>query len=335
MKARKYFAVLALVAALLAVFAFAACGPSAPQGDTGNPPQAGDPSGDQTGGDPSADEGKVVTENGITYVCVQGGTGYEVTAVADAAGAALTLPSAVDGKPVVGIGEDAFPYGGQWESVLFPETLTYIRHNDTLRGLADAEYGGGVYIGTQTNPYFALVGVGAVSAGDSLTLHEDTAVVMAFFLGNSNLKAIEVPAANAAYKSDDGVLYSKDGKLLVAYPADKSGVVFTVPDGVERFKDHALYRSRFASVTLPETLADIGAYAFSNNTSLGTVSLPATVTSVGERAYFGCSSLRSVEFCGTVAQWEAVNCGADAFASCLVEAVVCTDGTVPIGQTET
>lgn len=50
----------------------------------------------------------------------------------------------------------------------------------------------------------------------------------------TELEKINVDESNTVLKSVDGVLYSKDGKELISYPAAKSGSTFTVPDEVER-----------------------------------------------------------------------------------------------------
>lgn len=48
------------------------------------------------------------------------------------------------------------------------------------------------------------------------------------------LEEIYVDESNSMLKSVDGVLYSKDGKELLSYPAAKGGSTFTVPDEVEK-----------------------------------------------------------------------------------------------------
>ncbi|MDE6107461.1 MAG: leucine-rich repeat domain-containing protein [Oscillospiraceae bacterium] len=46
------------------------------------------------------------------------------------------------------------------------------------------------------------------------------------------LREIKVDANNKNFKSVDGVLFSKDGKILYAYPRNKAGSEYVVPDGV-------------------------------------------------------------------------------------------------------
>lgn len=58
------------------------------------------------------------------------------------------------------------------------------------------------------------------------------------FAGLSNLGWIEADAANPAYVTVDGVLYTADGTLLLAFPAAWTGT-FQVPEGVKSFAESA------------------------------------------------------------------------------------------------
>lgn len=58
------------------------------------------------------------------------------------------------------------------------------------------------------------------------------------FAGPSNLGWIEADAANPAYVTVDGVLYTADGTVLLAFPAAWTGT-FQVPEGVKSFAESA------------------------------------------------------------------------------------------------
>ena len=58
------------------------------------------------------------------------------------------------------------------------------------------------------------------------------------FAGLSNLGLIEADAANPAYVTVDGVLYTADGTVLLAFPAAWTGT-FQVPEGVKSFAESA------------------------------------------------------------------------------------------------
>ena len=92
----------------------------------------------------------------------------------------------------------------------------------------------------------------------------------------TNLQSINVAQNNDYLKSEDGVLFSKDGSTLVAYPPKKETTSYTIPDGV----------------------TSIGNYAFSGCSSLTSVVIGNGVTSIGDYAFSGCSGLTSITYLG-------------------------------------
>ena len=90
-----------------------------------------------------------------------------------------------------------------------------------------------------------------------------------FFHGCASLEAFTVSLANPAYKSVDGVLYSKNGDTLIKYPAGKQDKSFEAPQSV----------------------TSIGVKAFDNCVYLTEVVLPKSVTSVSNNAFVSCPSL--------------------------------------------
>ncbi|MCD8196206.1 MAG: leucine-rich repeat protein, partial [Lachnospiraceae bacterium] len=60
------------------------------------------------------------------------------------------------------------------------------------------------------------------------------------FVFCSQLRTITVAEDSESYQTIDGVLYSKDGKILIAYPAQKEGETFEIPKEVEQIAAGAL-----------------------------------------------------------------------------------------------
>lgn len=120
--------------------------------------------------------------------------------------------------------------------------------------------------------------------------------------GVSTLTNITVAAENLAYKSVDGILYTKDGKTLVACPKGKGGNI-VVASGTERIAANAFYNNnQLVSVELPEGLTAIESYAFYSCVnyinSFTSVTIPETVEDIGEYAFAGCIHLAKVTFAG-------------------------------------
>ena len=138
------------------------------------------------------------------------------------------------------------------------------------------------------------------------------------FIGCSKLASFSVAADNMAFKSIDGVIFSKDGTSIVRYPQGNAATSFTIPNSVTSIGSYAFFGASnlitiiipasvtaipegsfygctsLASVVIPEGVTAIGANAFSNCTSLISIVIPDAVTTLGLAAFQGCSGLKTV-----------------------------------------
>ncbi len=142
------------------------------------------------------------------------------------------------------------------------------------------------------------------------------------FENNQNLKAFEVSEENKNFRSVDGVLYTKDMKTLLFYPAAK-GESFVIPDSVEvlrtkcfykcpnlksltlpsklkRIEEKAFFRcSSLADIKIPDSLEYIGKDSFGYCTELKELTLPKGIKEIGEYAFYNCSNLLKINMkCG-------------------------------------
>lgn len=145
------------------------------------------------------------------------------------------------------------------------------------------------------------------------------------FLNKPRLEEINVELGHEYFTSVDGVLFTKDMTELIAYPAGKTDVSYTIPDtvktirkdafayaknlksvnlsNVENVEPFAFEYSGITTVTIPETLTNLKAYAFWTD-SLETVYMGTTVTSI-ESGTFG-NNLKKIVFDGTREEWQNV-----------------------------
>lgn len=105
----------------------------------------------------------------------------------------------------------------------------------------------------------------------------------AFAYGKS-LKEIKVAEGNESFVSVDGVLYTKDKKTIVRYPAAKAAAAVVIPDGVET----------------------IGYGAFHSCVDLKEISIPVSVTKIDDFAFSRCENIEKVNYGGTAAEWAAI-----------------------------
>ena len=109
-----------------------------------------------------------------------------------------------------------------------------------------------------------------------------------------NLTAYFVDEQNTAYTSVDGILFSKDGTVLVAYPQGKKDTSYSIPESVTCIASDAFGGSRLTSVTIPESVTSIRLGAFFGCNSLTSITIPKSVVSIGDLALADCANLSNI-----------------------------------------
>ena len=135
-----------------------------------------------------------------------------------------------------------------------------------------------------------------------------------------NFSAFHINKENPYYKTVDGILYSKDGKSLILCPRGKDGTV-NIPEGTEYICEKAFSKSRISAIKFPDSLKEIGPFAFeccenlvnidfghgirhigsesSSNifrscVSIEKVDIPSQVESIGNRLFLNCLNLKEI-----------------------------------------
>ena len=102
-----------------------------------------------------------------------------------------------------------------------------------------------------------------------------------------------------AFTDEWGVEYSKDRRKLLKAPQGLNGT-YSIRKGTKIICDWAFGWSKFigrcslTSLVVPDSVTNIGDYAFSDCRSLTDIVIPDGVTSIGDYAFSGCRSLSSV-----------------------------------------
>ncbi len=105
----------------------------------------------------------------------------------------------------------------------------------------------------------------------------------------SSVSKITLENDCSAYKLIDGVLYSKNGALLVLYPNASQQDSYIIPEGVKTIHGGAFCDSiNLTSITLPNTLKVIGELSFQNCKNIKTIDLPDGLTAIKDFAFAGC-----------------------------------------------
>jgi len=185
------------------------------------------------------------------------------------------------GKYLKSIGEGAF-YNCSSDSVSFESLPTYL---ETIEDYAF--YGCKVY--------------------SSITIPATTTSIGSRAFENFAAKSFDVAYNNPNYKDQNGLLLSKDGTELIAYPHAATSTTFTIPATLEKIGPYAFgTNSTLTKVNMDisgnDQLIEIGEGAFSGCTALATVTLPASLKLIKQNA-FSCSTLTSAKYEGTESVW--------------------------------
>ncbi|MBR4790225.1 MAG: InlB B-repeat-containing protein [Treponema sp.] len=130
-----------------------------------------------------------------------------------------------------------------------------------------------------------------------------------------NFKNIFIASGNTKYNDIDGVVYSKDGTKLLAYPMYKSSDywdsgIFEIPNTVVEINNNACSGTYLLKkVKIPSSVTKIGQAAFGNTQALEEVTIiKGAETIQGAWGIFGnnYAHLTKVEYTGTETEWE--NC---------------------------
>ena len=121
------------------------------------------------------------------------------------------------------------------------------------------------------------------------------------FRNSPSLKRITVEEDNPYMKSIDGVLYSKDGKELICYPAAKEGKSYVIQNGTENVRASAFYSNKYIeNIVVPDSVISIGQGVFEECTSLKDVELPKNIELIDYGAFKNCTSLKKITIPGNV-----------------------------------
>lgn len=173
-----------------------------------------------------------------------------------------------------------------------------------------------------------------------------TTILPTVFNQSYSLESIIVAKDNANFETQDGVLFNKGKTKLLAYPANKPGSSYKVPDTVKEIGEYAFYNNRnlesidlnkvekinnnafesaskLSEITSFGNVTYIGSFAFAYAPKLNNVNIPKEVSYLGTYAFYNCRSLQTV-------LWDAdsliKSIPSYAFASCPITRIVLPNG---------
>ena len=214
----------------------------------------------------------------------------------------ITLPANVKS-----IGEKAFYGCGDLAHIDVPEGVSRIE-KQTFYGCGIS----GITL-PETTKSIDSEAFGGCSNLTSIRLPASVAEVNSTaFFGCKNLSQIDVAEENENYRSIDGVLYTKDGKVLLRFAEGREEVSFAIPEGVEEIGDHAFACcEKLRNIIFPKSLVKIGACAFQGCVSLQDIASMETASVIERAAFKNCTSLQRIALSDSLVKW-----GEGAFEGC-------------------
>ena len=95
-----------------------------------------------------------------------------------------------------------------------------------------------------------------------------------------------------SYIEKDGVLFTKNLKSIIYFPAGRKGS-YLIPNGTVVVENYAFSGSTLSVLNFSETITTINSYVFSKST-IEVFNLPSSLKSIGSYAFSECSKLKSI-----------------------------------------
>lgn len=183
----------------------------------------------------------------------------------------LILPSQLDGLPVVGIGHYAFDYDIHIERVVIPDTVRWIGINAFVDCTSLRE----VVLPQGLEALYTQAFGGCKSLA-RIEIPGNVHTIISNPFSGCPIAAFVVAPENRHFKAVDGVIFTKDGTSLIAYPKAK-GAYYEIPAGTVTIADGAFRYADLMGVVIPDTVTGLGAQAF-HGEKFTSLTIPASVS---------------------------------------------------------
>lgn len=233
----------------------------------------------------------VFTVDGINYNLLEDGSGVEVAQgsyTGDIVIPAVVKNGSITYK-VVAVGKRAFQ-DAEVTSVQLPNTVRVIRDMAfNASSLESIDMGTGIEE-ILDGAFSVCRSLKSVSEIPATCYNFDTNGV---FMMNDLLTAINVSPDNPCYKSVDGVVFTKSGRTILAYPNGK-GTEYDIPEGVDTIGHNFLNTNQdMTRISFPSTLKVVGRSAFTYCTQMETNNLPDGVYQIYTNAFSNCRKMKT------------------------------------------
>lgn len=237
-------------------------------------------------------------------------------------GVDVIIPTEIDGKPVIAIGDNAFALNGDLTSVAIPNSVTSIGHyafslcqnltNATIPNTVTS-IGAGALLGCYSLTSVTIpnsvtfIGANAFSCCSSLTNvvipNSISSIGVGTFSDCTSLTSVTIPDGVTSI----GVEAFSSGSSLTNIHVNIDNSIFSSVDGILFNKDQSELMQYPAGkqgflYVIPNSVTSIQSGAFSSCRNLTSVTIPTSVISMGQIPFIFCTSLQGLYFMGDAPQ---------------------------------
>ena len=291
---------------------------------------------------------------------------YEVTGIGECNVSKIAIPREHNGKPVTKIKENAFNGNTTLKSIIVGDNIENIGGNafqntGIITANIDASTTGNYIFWNAKSLEKVMIGKNVTKLGmavflncnnlNDLAILTEKADINNGILGPAgSLKEVKTNEENSKYMVEEGVLFSKDGSKIYAYPTGKTNDTYTFSSNVNEIGASAFAFSNLKSIDIPSTVEKVGSnafqstgittanidsstieyYIFWNSKSLEKIVIGENVTKLGGAVFSNCSNLKSIIYLGTMDEWNNTLGKTSLWKSgnTSITKVICSDGEI-------
>ena len=216
----------------------------------------------------------------------------EITEIGKSAFDAASIESVAIPEGLVGIGSSAFAGCKNLKAIVIPNSVSGIGHM-AFWGCSSLS---NVKMPESLSKIESSVFAYCISLRDFTVEKNVKEIADNAFDNCTSLQRYYVNTENISYRSENGILYTKDLKTLKRCPQALFSDILLLPEEVETIAPHAFDGCvNIKQFKLPKTLVSIGNSAFSD-CKMTSIEIANAVTSIGNMSFWGCDELQSFAF---------------------------------------
>ena len=208
-----------------------------------------------------------------------------------------------------------------------------------------------VTIGSNVSSWGDQIFLGCNKLSDLTILSSTLDVNNNHLYTSSYLKEIKVNEDNNKYMVKDGILFSKDGSKIYAYPTGKQEDTYVFDSNVKEIGESAFWMTNLKCINIPDTIESVGnsAFGFCSNlkevtvnakklrrltfyksSNLESVTIGANVSSWSDQVFLSCNKIPSITYLGTKDEWSNTLGKTSLWKSgnTSIKKIICSDGEI-------